>query len=98
MIRAPSNWARGMCGIEGKACDRQSAAALLRLVDGAGKVASKAAGVSRPVRASIRPSAIDGVQRAAQMRLEGVLADQRQRRRDHLGGDRRETISRFGRS
>ena len=29
----------GMFGIEGKASDRQSAAALLRLVDGAGKVA-----------------------------------------------------------
>ena len=71
-------------GIERKTCNRKAAAALLGLIDRAGEVALEGfwrqqtgAGVDQAV-------GVDRFQRAAQMRLERVLADQRQRGRDHL--------------
>ena len=76
----------GMFGIERKARDRQSAAALLRLVDGAGKVALEGFPGEQAGPRVDQAIGVDGLQRAAQMRFEGMLADQRQRRRDYLGG------------
>ena len=76
----------GMLGIERKACDRQAAAALLGLVDGAGKVALEGFRREQAGPGVDQAIGVDGFQRAAQMRFEGMLADQRQRRRDHLGG------------
>ena len=79
----------GMFGIEREACDRQSAAALLRLVDRAGEVALEGFGRQQAGSRIDQAVGIDRPQRAAQMRLEGMLADQRQRGRHHFGGGRR---------
>ena len=85
MIRAPSSCARGCAGIEGKARHRQSAAARQGLIDRGCKIAVESGRVSRPVRASSRPSA--SIARSVRLRcsLERVLADQRQ----GVGGDMR---------
>ena len=76
----------GMFGIERKACDRQSAAALLRLVDGAGKVALEGFPGEQAGSRIDQAIGVDRLQGAAQMRFEGMLADQRQHRGYRLGG------------
>ena len=55
----------GMFGIERKACDRQSAAALLRLVDGAGKVALEGFEGQQAGPRIDQAIGVDGLQRAA---------------------------------
>ena len=88
----------GMFGIEGKARDRQSAAALLRLVDGAGEVALEGC---RREQAGARVDQAVGVDRAsacgsnALRRRAGGSAAAPSR---PPGPVSPETISRFGRS
>ena len=76
----------GMFGIEGKARDGQSAAALLRLIDGAGKIALESVRGKQAGSGVDQALGVDCFKGPAQMRLEGVLADQRQRGRHHVGG------------
>src|SRR5215211_2020997 len=72
MIRAPSNWARG---VEGKACHRQSAAAGLRLIDGGCEIALEGSLRQQPGARIDQTVGIERAQRAAKMRLKRVLAD-----------------------
>ena len=76
----------GVGGIESEACDRQAAAAFLGLIDGAREIALEGCRRQQAGAGVDQALGVDRFQRAAQMRLEGVLADQRQRGRDHLRG------------
>ena len=87
-----------MRGIEGEARHRQSAAARQRLIDRGGEVAVEGSRRQQAGAGIEQAIGIDRLQRAGQMRLERMLADQRQRVGGNMRRARRQMISRFGRS
>ncbi len=74
-----------MVRIEGKACHRQSATARQRLIDGGREIAVECRRCQQAGLGIEQAAGVDRAQRTAQMRLEGVLTDQRQ----GIGGDPR---------